>query len=102
MRVVSVRKVEDCFDGSSVFTYHFAGALTVEEIRGLETVGRLELFEDFPRPFFRLLTPEGLQVKGVAGETSCRVIFPRQDMERLRRRFEERLASLVVPPHEFG
>ncbi|MBN1346123.1 MAG: hypothetical protein JXQ73_25775 [Phycisphaerae bacterium] len=89
MRILEIKKVEDCFDGSSVYSYRFDVAWTRESIRRLDSLGELEYFPDFPRPFFRLLGSGGLQVKGVEGETSCRVIFPRKDMTEIKQAFEE-------------
>ena len=75
MRVTGIRKVEDCFDGSSVFRYRFDGRWTREAIAGLEVLGRLAYYPDFPRPFFRVRTEAGFEVKGVEGEDNCRAIL---------------------------
>lgn len=93
MYVTEVKKVEDCFDGSSVFRYWFDQPWTPETINRLEALGKLDYFADFPRPFFRLSATSGLQVKGVEGEDSCQVVLPREGREPAR----EELARLFSP-----
>lgn len=88
MKIACSKKVEDCFDGSMVFSYEFDGSWTYEEICRLNKIGKLEYFPDFPRPFFRLIAETGLQIKGVQDEKSCTVIFPKTDKEVVKSGFE--------------
>ena len=89
MRILKIKKVEDCFDGSSVFNYWFDLPWRPEAIMKLKTLGEVEYFPHFPRPFFRLLNDNGLQVKGVEGENSCRAIFPRKYQHKIKYEFED-------------
>lgn len=88
MTIIQRQKVEDCFDGSGVWEYRFETAWTRADIDLLGPLGRLEYFGDFPRPLFRVHGPAGLQIKGVEGENSCRVVFPRTNRDALRESFE--------------
>ena len=88
MRIINVRKVEDCFDGSSVFSYESDVAWDERALDRLRRLGELEYFPHFPRPFFRLIGAGGMQVKGVLGDTTCRVILPRRDRDVIRDRLE--------------
>jgi hypothetical protein len=88
MRIVENRKLEDCFDGSTVYGYSFDIPWDREKIQDLSVLGKLEYFPDFPRPFFRLCGTRGLQIKGVEGESKCRIIYPRKGKEELKRDFE--------------
>jgi len=88
MTIVRVEKVEDCFDGSSVYRYWLDRTWTREDILGLQALGELEYFADFPRPFFRLHCPDGMQAKGVEGEDNCQAVFPSRDRETIRERLE--------------
>ena len=92
MKIVEVRKLEDCFDGSTVYGYAFDEPWDLETIQGLSCLGKLDYFPDFPRPFFRLCGDRGFQVKGVEGELSCRVIYPRNGREVLENRFKQLFA----------
>ena len=90
MQILEGRKVEDCFDGSSVYRYRFDEGWTSSTIQMLAPLGRLDYYPDFPRPLFRLVTPEGIQIKGVEGDPACRVIYPRQLGDALKVEFERR------------
>jgi hypothetical protein len=89
VKIVQSRKVEDCFDGSSVYAYSFDEAWNRGTIASIQVFGKLEYYPDFPRPFFRVRGCNGLEVKGVEGERNCRVVFPRRERETIKRQFEE-------------
>lgn len=88
MQIINIRKVEDCFDGSAVYSYEFDIVWTYEQIQELEIVGELSYYRDFPKPFFRVKTSEGMQIKGVEGENSCTVFLPHKGKEEMKRKFE--------------
>ena len=88
MRITQLDRVEDCFDGSSIFRYLFDAAWSRESISMLSGVGKLSYYPDFPRPFFRVRNGGGMEVKGVEGETSCLVILPNNQKEESQRLFE--------------
>ncbi len=97
MKILSVTRLEDCLDGSSVWEFAFAAAWTEADIRWLSTLGSLEYFAAFPRPFFRLLHSSGAMLRGVQGLARCRVILPRQNrdavLQRLRQDLEPAIAA---------
>ncbi len=86
MKIVSSRKIEDCFDGSTVFRYEASEPWTAENLCCLAPLGKLELFKDFPRLLFRLRTREGLFLSGVAGDVVFRVVLPRTGRDAAQRR----------------
>ena len=92
MKITGVDKVEDCFDGTSAVRYSFDQAWNEESILSLKCVGKLDYFPDFPRPFFRVIEPRGMQLKGIAGEDNCLAIFPKEGREAIKREFEERFS----------
>lgn len=81
MQIIKQQKVEDCFDGSSVYQYHFDNVWTKNDIQRLSQLGPLEYFPEFPRPFFRMRCSSGFEVKGVERECSCRITFSRKGKE---------------------
>jgi hypothetical protein len=93
MRITSVEKLEDCFDGSSVYCYHFDQPSTRAEILQLASLGRLEYFVDFPRPFYRLIAAGGPQLKGVEGTAHCRVVVSREAEELFRQGLQALLSK---------
>ena len=86
MRIVEEQKIQDCFDGSLEFLFVFDSAIDENFIKNFSNLGLLEYFSDFPKPFFRVRTDAGMQIKGVLGETTFRVIFPRAGGEVERQR----------------
>lgn len=88
MKILLSERIEDCFDGSQVIAYTFDVAWDREHILSLKSLGKLEYFPEFPKPFFRLLGMGGLQVKGVEGDRTCRAIFPKKDREVIKEQFE--------------
>lgn len=95
--IAKIVKLEDCFDGSSIFQYWFERVLESDSIHLLGSLGQLEYFPHFPRPFFRITTPQGLQVKGVEGQDHIRAIFPRENKEQIKSDFESFLMDQYHP-----
>lgn len=89
------KKVEDCFDGSRIFEYQFELPIDPVFIKKLGTLGRLEHFKDFPRPFFRVITKTGNQFKGVEGEKVFKAIFTRSNLEQGKEELEIYLQGLT-------
>ncbi len=87
-RIAKVEKLEDCFDGSSIFQYWFEQTWEPDTIHGLKGLGQLEYFPQFPQPFFRVITTQGLQIKGVQGQDHCRAIFPHTNKDQVKADFE--------------
>jgi len=88
MRIADVKRVEDCFDGSRVMRYFFDAPWTAAAIRRLAPLGRLEYFDDFPRPLFCVTLADGAEIKGVEGDSDCQVVYPRENRERIQARIE--------------
>lgn len=75
------KKVEDCFDGSRIFEYALFVPVGPGLIEQLGTLGNLEYFRDFPRPFYRIITDSGAIIKGIEGENYFRVIYTKSGLE---------------------
>lgn len=88
MKILQVKKLEDCFDGSTIYEYKFDSCWTYENIKQLSKLGELNYYKDFPRPFFRLNGEQGMQIKGVEGESSFTVFFPKDRKEEMQRALE--------------
>lgn len=90
------KKLEDCFDGSRVYEYRLMQS-TIDEafIKSLAALGQLEYFPKFPRPFFRVRSQDGLQLKGVQGEQTFQVILPDKGQQKRKERFENELGKIL-------
>lgn len=89
MKIVSIKKVEDCFDGTSVYGYEFDDLWSRELIMDLQSLGEIDYYPDFPKPLFRLRGKNGMQVKGIEGEHTCKAIFPREGRDAVKKEFED-------------
>ena len=96
MNIAAIDKIEDCFDGSTVYAYSFDQAWTREQILRLRALGEVDYYPKFPRPFFRLRGEGGLQFKGVEGEDTARMIFPKRRKEELQQEFEAHFSERVT------
>lgn len=77
MRLLAVKMVEDCFDGSVIKEFIFDTPISEPFIKKLGVIGALEYFPEFPRPFFRIEKKDDYQIKGVVQNKTMRVIFNR-------------------------
>jgi len=93
MKIIDSKRIEDCFDGSRVMRYFFDAPWTHEAILRLASLGKLDYFDDFPRPLFRVTTPDGGEIKGVEGESDCQVVYPVANREGIQARIEAHLAA---------
>ena len=78
MNVVAIQDIEDCFDGSYIKELLFDEPLPKEFIESLGTLGRLQYFPDFARPFFKVIVPKIAEFKGVQGNCTMRVLLYNQ------------------------
>ena len=89
MRITSVVNAEDCFDGGGSVRYWFDEPWNRSDIQRLASLGRLDYFPDFPRPFFRVVARNGMQLKGVEGAASCLIVFTKGGREAAQQEFEQ-------------
>lgn len=94
MRILAGQPLEECLDGVLVYRYQFDRPWSREWILALSSLGRLDYFPDFPRPYFRLRGAGGFLAQGVEGDDTGQVSFPRQGGEALRLQWE----ALFSPP----
>ncbi|MCL1851433.1 MAG: hypothetical protein FWF88_00155 [Peptococcaceae bacterium] len=90
MKIVDIKKVENCFDGDFVFKYLFDAGWTHSEIIHMEMLGDLRYYQSFPRPMFQVTCSDGTVIKGVENDPECRIIFPRENPTSARKNFEAR------------
>ena len=75
MKVLGYRKLEDCLDGSMIFELSFSRPISGNCITELGGIGELDYFKNFPRPFYRLIIGDDLQLKGVEENITARLIL---------------------------
>ncbi len=95
MTIVKINKLEDCFDGSYIYKYEFSKIVDERVMNAIAEGGRLQYFPMFSKPFYKIYTREGLQIKGILGEYDLEVTFPITDQFEKKKNFEEFLRLLL-------
>lgn len=95
MELTDIKKIEDCFDGSVIFEYYFDREIKEEFMQRLGGTGRLNYYPDFLRPFFKIITSDGLQIKGIVGDKSFQVIYPQTKKWEKKHFFEKQLSRYI-------
>ena len=94
MKLIKIEKVEDCLDGSMVFKYSVNEKINETVMRQLAEGGKLQYYPDFPKPFFKIITADGMQVKGIIGDDNFEVLFPRRNKEERKKAFDAGLKKI--------
>ena len=84
MKILAIRHIEDCFDGSFIKEIVFNAPISKDFIFYLGNAGELEYFSTFARPFFKVVQPEQYEFKGVEGNRSIRMIVKHTPEESLK------------------
>ncbi|HSV98988.1 MAG TPA: hypothetical protein VLI39_02375 [Sedimentisphaerales bacterium] len=74
MKIVDVKHIEDCFDGSYLHELLFDSEITRDFILGLRSAAEVQYYPDFARPFFKATVPGRFTLKGIEGNQTARVI----------------------------
>jgi hypothetical protein len=89
MEILSVKTVEDCFDGRFIRDIVVATPLSREQMEELAKDGRLQIFDKVTPAFFKVDVPGVYSAKLVENKETIRVTFYddegfRSTLERLR------------------
>ncbi len=95
MKLVNIKKLEDCIDGSMIFMYSFNEKIDETLMKKLEEKGKLQYYSEFPRPFFKLITADGVQVKGIIWDDNFEVVFPTTNKQERKKNFETNLEKMI-------
>jgi len=98
MKLIDVRKIEDCFDGSARIEYRFDGGITQSFMGHLASGSRCDFFPEFPMPFFKIFREDGLQIKGIIGSPDMEAYFPRSWTDENKNEFAAELRRLLETP----
>jgi len=96
MIITKIKKLEDCFDGSLIYSYQFSKAVDENIMKSLAKKERLDYYPYFAKPFYKIFTRDGLQIKGILGEDNLEVTFPLTGQVEKKKRFEENLEALLL------
>ena len=77
MKVIAKKRVEECLDGTIIKEFRLNTVVTKELIHFLGTMGNLDYYGHFPRPFYRITQRGAFILKGVEGNATFQVLFIR-------------------------
>lgn len=97
MKIINVKEVEDCFDGSFIKEVLFDDVVTKDFIDYLGKAGQLEYFPNFARPFYKVDVAKKYIVKGVEGNKTARIILYRDNIDESQRLFEKYVSGFQAP-----
>jgi hypothetical protein len=95
MKLFNIKKLEDCIDGSMIFMYSIYEKVNETFMKKLGEKGKLQYYPEFPRPFFKIITADGVQVKGIIGDDNIEAVFPRTHKLEKKKDFEVRLEKIL-------
>jgi hypothetical protein len=94
MKIVEIKDMEDCFDGSFIKEILLDGPVTREIILFFGNAGELQYFPTFPRPFYRL-DGRYFVLQGIEGSRTIRITLNRKDVNQSLICFKELIANYI-------
>ncbi|MFH0733284.1 MAG: hypothetical protein V1773_03450 [bacterium] len=73
MKVMQIKHVEDCFDGTLIKELLLDCEITKEIVFKLGQKGDVQYFDHFERPFFKIRVKGLYDIKGIAGNLTIRI-----------------------------
>jgi len=95
MNQFTIKKLEDCLDGTMIFSYTIKNEIDESLMKELAFKGKLQFYPEFPKPFFKVTTKEGIQIKGIIGEDNFEVIYPQNNKKEKKKNFDINLKNLL-------
>jgi hypothetical protein len=95
MKIISVKKLEDCFDGSLISEVQLDMPISHEFIESLcsKASGKCQYLKEFARPFFKADFIDLFMIEGIMGATTARVVIYRKNSDKELRSLKEILKS---------
>jgi hypothetical protein len=73
MKLLEIKHVEDCFDGSIIKELLFSTKITIDTINLWAKNGSLQYFPDFALPFYKIRVPDLYDLKGIEGNNYVQI-----------------------------
>lgn len=78
-RVIEIRELEDCFDGSFMKEVEIDEPLSEKIMHRMAQDANLDYYQNFPRPYFRIEKNGVFVVQGIIGNRIFRATLSRLD-----------------------
>ena len=87
IKVLEIKELEDCFDGSFMKEALLNSEVTKDFISYLGEGNELEYYPNFARPFFKIVKKGDYIIKGVEGNRTIRIILNRKRIDIAEKNF---------------
>lgn len=93
---VHCEKIDNCFANARTYRYYLPAAVDEDFATRLGGLGSLFVKKNLRRPFFRIETESGVQIKGILGDSSVKVSFPEERWKEEKVIWEEQIAAIAA------
>lgn len=95
MSAFTVEKVENCFANAQTYAYDSPMVMDEKNVEAFASFGAIEIKRNYRRPFY-FVRGNGMEIKGVLGDTRFKVSYPDDGWREQKKIFEQTLESILV------
>lgn len=89
----TVEKTENCFSDAQTYSYETAAHIEEAVLSRFAAWGNCEIKRNYRRPFY-FIRKDGMEIKGLLGDTRFKVSYPEADWESRKAAFENFLEDV--------
>lgn len=83
MRIIDIKRISGCLEGTNVREVIFDGVISERFARGLMKLGKSIYRPETEKPFFKVMVRGKYTLKGSVGNTTARLLLPKDDDEEI-------------------
>jgi len=95
MRVTRIKKIKNCSQSNNQIDLFFDGKINRDFLLYLSSEGKLEIFENFEKPFFRLHYKNKYLLKGALDNQKARIFLPESNCDEVLNEFKSYIESYI-------
>jgi hypothetical protein len=76
MKVIEIKKIENCMEGRNVRDLYFEGKISKDFVGYLSSLGKMVYHNFNPKPYFDLIVKGQYTLKGSIGNPYARLLLP--------------------------
>jgi hypothetical protein len=81
MRIIKIKKVEDCLESTNVRDVLLDESISKKFIDHMGKLGKLVYYESFAKPFFKVIVRGEYTIKGAQTNSEFRIMLPESATE---------------------
>ncbi|MBI5325285.1 MAG: hypothetical protein HZB41_08455 [Ignavibacteriae bacterium] len=94
MKIVRTKTIRNCSQSNNQIDLFFDDRINMEFLVNLSSNGKLEIFENFEKPFFRLHYKNKYLLKGALGNSKARLFLPEANCNEVLEEFKNIIDSI--------